>query len=107
MLRYRAHRFPHLSGGSVRSSNPTDCAATMRSKIRSGELPQPAETLEKCWVGKGTKRLCHGCGAALSSDDLEYELDIPGGGILLFDANCLAAWNGLRAERIAGPDAVE
>jgi len=111
MLTYRAHRFPQVCGASDASITPrttdVDRAAMMRSKIRSGALPRPAETPEKCWVGKGTKRLCDGCGAALAPDDLEYELDISSGGILLFDANCLAAWSGLRAERMAGSDAID
>ena len=97
LLKYRAHRFPRLSGGS----GPTDSAAMMRSKIGAGVLPRPADAPEKCWAGKGTRQLCHGCAVAIAPEDVEYELDIAGGGTLVFCATCLAAWNGLREERIA------
>ena len=96
MLTYRAHRFPRLSGGS----EPTDRAATIRAKICAGVLPRPTAAPEKCWGGKGTMRLCHGCAVAIAADKVEYELDIVGGGTLLFCGTCLTAWNALRAERI-------
>lgn len=92
LLRYRAHRFPHVSGASESASDPKR-AATILSKIHSGALPRPAETPEKCWVGKGTSRPCHGCGVAIRPDELEYELDIADGTTLRFDATCLAVWH--------------
>ena len=95
LLTYRAHRFPHCSG----ANGDVDRGAMIRSKIGVGALPWPGATREKCWVGKGTNRPCHGCGVPVAPEELEYELDVVGGETLLFDAKCLAAWNELRAAR--------
>ena len=65
-----------------------------------GATTRRGETPEKCWGGKGTRRLCHGCAEAIAPEDVEYELDIAGGGTLLFCVNCLAVWNVLREERM-------
>ena len=71
-----------------------------------GATTRRGETPEKCWGGKGTRRLCHGCAEAIAPEDVEYELDIDGGVTLLIDANCLSARNEEREERMNGSDAV-
>jgi len=100
LLRYRAHRFPHVAGASESCGDPNR-TATILSKIHSGALPRPTETPEKCWVGKGTSRPCHGCGVPIRPDELEYELDVAAGTTLLFDETCLAAWREMGAKRMA------
>jgi len=38
--------------------------------------PKPLRT----WAGHGTGANCHGCGAAIQSHEIEYEIELPGPG---------------------------
>jgi hypothetical protein len=102
-----SHHLPRLSGGSDAAEpliNPpsrepaaSDAAAKIRSKVRSGALPLSADPPEKCWVGKSTRRRCDGCDDVIPPEQIEYELDLASGRTVRFHANCLAAWQAVRA----------
>jgi hypothetical protein len=69
-----------------------DSTAVVRAKLLSGEL-----TVTKVWVGRGTGKICIGCNRPVSSDDIEYELDLPDSAsgkpiTVWFDQRCLGAW---------------
>jgi hypothetical protein len=68
-----------------------DSTAVIRDKFLSGKL-----TVMKVSVGKGTGKICLGCGRPISPDGIEYELALSGAASVWFDERCLAAW---RVER--------
>lgn len=77
-----------------------DLAATIRDKIRSGALPLPPEPPERYFAGKGTGRLCDICEQAITTEHLEFELDV-GGRTLAFTRNASIGGGRLAAERLA------
>ena len=68
-----------------------DLAANIRAKIRSGAL-LPPDPSPKCYVGKGTHRLCDGCDEVITPEQLEYEHDVTDSATLRFHAECFTAW---------------
>jgi hypothetical protein len=74
----------------------TDLATLVAEKIRSGALPVPPEPPEKYFAGKGTKQLCDLCEQVITTDELEYELDVDVR-ILRFHEKCLDMWRQARA----------
>jgi len=99
LLRYRRHRLLIVSGASDARDGGSRVEAKIRSKIRTGTLPR-TDRNGRCWVGKGSGRLCHACDAQTTTSDLEYEVDTPDGGTLLFHADCWAAWRVVAAESV-------
>jgi CheY-like chemotaxis protein len=97
LLQYRAHRFPHLRG----ASDADAAAMQVRSKVGSGMLPLPTEPPPKSWAGKGTGRVCDGCEKVITSEQVEYELDLANGRALRLHADCLAIWHTTRPEQAA------
>ena len=77
-------------------SSTADVAAVVRSKIQAGTLT--TETPTKVWVGKGTGQTCDGCGVRVTSADIEYETDLPGGRTLRFHQRCLTVWHEQRVK---------
>jgi hypothetical protein len=78
-----------------------DVAASICDKIRSGALPPPPETPQKCFVGKGTSRLCDACDEVITPEQIEYEIDITESRTLRVHDACLALWHAARTERMA------
>jgi hypothetical protein len=68
-----------------------EVSAVVRHKIDSGILP--TATPIKVWVGKGMGKQCDACALAVTSADIEYETDLPGGRTLRFHQPCLAVWH--------------
>ena len=72
-----------------------DLATLVADKIRSGVLPLPPGPPQKYFAGKGTGQLCDLCEQAITSEDLEYELDT-GSRTLRFHEKCLDMWRQAR-----------
>ena len=77
-------------------SSAADVAAVVRSKIQAGTLT--TETPTKVWVGKGTGQTCDACGVRVTSAEIEYETDLPGGRTLRFHQRCLTVWHEQRVK---------
>jgi hypothetical protein len=69
-----------------------DLDALIRAKLASGELPSAKP--EKVWGGKGSGQACSACGLAITADDIEYEVDLPGAqAAMRFHQPCLTTWD--------------
>jgi hypothetical protein len=73
----------------------TDLATLVAEKLRSGALPLPPEPPEKYFAGKGAGQPCDLCEQAITTEELEYELDL-GGRTLRFHEKCLDMWRQAR-----------
>src|SRR5262245_52147488 len=62
----------------------------VRGKLISGALP--LESPEAMWGGHGTRRVCDVCETVIQEAEIEYELDMPGGGRLFMHMGCHSAW---------------
>jgi hypothetical protein len=87
----------HWGASLILTESPiaTDLATLVADKIRSGVLPPPPEPTEKYFAGKGTGQLCAVCEQAITTEHLEYELDI-GRRTLHFHEKCLDMWRQAR-----------
>jgi len=77
-----------------------------RAAIQAGKLPMRAA--QHTWGGPGIGSLCGVCGAKISAEELELEIEIAGDTALPFaevfhlHVRCFAAWEFERAHVVAG-----
>jgi len=51
----------------------------------------------RTWAGHGTGAVCNGCGLAIQAHEIEYEIEMPRGGVaptLHFHFVCYRNWTG-------------
>jgi hypothetical protein len=73
-----------------------DVAAIIAAKISAGILP--TNRPPKMFAGPSTGNRCSGCDFAIAPGGLEYEFQASDGGLIWFDAKCLAMWDDERAK---------
>lgn len=80
-----------LTGGSDAFRNG-DLRLSVRDRLRRGVLvPAPIQV----WAGRGTGNICAVCTNVISSDEIENEAAIRGGGVavrLWVHSQCLSLW---------------
>ena len=65
-------------------------APRIRAKIVDGFLPK--EFLPRVFGGPGTGKLCDACETTISEGEIEFEADLPKGGIVRFHLQCFTLW---------------
>jgi hypothetical protein len=63
----------------------------IRRKILLGDLPKVH--CRVTWYGPGRGVTCAACDQPVSTDDVEVECDLPGGGTVAFHRRCYDAWS--------------
>lgn len=69
---------------------PDDLYDIIRDKILAGQLPK--EHCRMTWYGPGKGAICVACNLPITSEDVEVECDLPGGGTLRFHRRCYEIW---------------
>ena len=82
----RAFRHELQGGADVAGTR----AERTTAKTRNGGLPAPFEG--RTWVGRGSSRICNGCGDVISEAEREFEMDFSEFLSFRFHPECYHAW---------------
>jgi hypothetical protein len=63
----------------------------IRRKVLAGDLPR--QPCRMTWYGPGKGAICVACNRPITSEDVEVECDLAGGGTLRFHRRCHDVWS--------------